>query len=92
MENKKYLDKVVEFLERGTKIDYKKRLIDYPFYSISPNIRSVPIIYPLSIDTYPMTINFSKYCNNTFGLTDDEIDYVWKEYRSIILNKIKNGK
>jgi len=25
-------------------------------------------------------IYFNDYCKNNYGLTEDEIDYVWKEY------------
>ena len=33
---------------------------------------------------------FSIYCVNKFGLTDDEIKYVWEEYSDIITEKIEN--
>jgi len=93
MENKRYLDKVIEHIVRDTKIDYKKHLINYPFYSISPNIRFERIIYSSSIDTFAMITNFSKYCKDIYGLTDKEIKYVWEEYKSIIEGKInkRNG-
>ena len=77
MENKKYLDKVLDHLVRGTKIDYNNtpdRMIDFQWIPSSLSFSS-----------------FSFYCKNTFGLTDDEIEYVWNEYRSIILDKIKNN-
>jgi len=70
MENnqKIYLDKVVEFLVKGTKIDYDQKRIQYPFLP-SP---------------------FSKYCKNVYGLTEDEVKYVWNQYKDIILDKITN--
>jgi len=32
------------------------------------------------------------YCKNQFGLTEEEIEYVWVKYSRIILDKIANGK
>ncbi len=81
MDNKKYIDKVIGSLVRGTRIDYEKERIYYPF---SP----LPSFY-LPYSTSPFITN---YCKNHFGLTDDEIEYVWEEYRSIILDKINNGQ
>ena len=76
MENKRYLDKVLEHLVRGTKIDNNNNnnnltslLLSTPFVSSSSRF-------------------FSSYCKNTFGLTEDEISYVWKEYIKIIKDKI----
>jgi hypothetical protein len=31
---------------------------------------------------------FAKYVKNIYGLTDQETEYVWEEYRNIILDKI----
>jgi len=72
-----YLDKVVEFLVRNTKMDYDKGEIQYPFIRVHFNAR-IDFIYP----------PFKKYCKNVYGLTDQEIKYVWKEYKE----KIENGK
>ena len=86
MENNIYLDKVVEFLVRGTKIDYDKDEIQYPFYPspLSPILTTHTFFFP-----YP---TFSKYCIDVYGLTDQEIGYVWVMYKSIIKDKIENGK
>ena len=81
MNNKKYLDKVLDHLVRSTKIDYEKERIYYPF---SP-LHSYHLLF------LPPSPFITNYCKNHFGLTKEEIDYVWNEYRSIILDKIKNG-
>ena len=81
-----YLDKVVEFLVRDTKIDFKGKEIFLPFSSSFPHsstLISFPFLFPPS---------FSKYSKEVYGLTDQEIEYVWKEYKSIIKDKIKNGR
>jgi len=82
-----YLDKVVEFLVRDTRIDYGEQIIYYPFSFFS--LFSLPLT-PLT--SLPLPTKFSNYCRNTYGLTDEEIDYVWNEYVNIIINKIKNGE
>jgi len=84
MENKKYIDKVIEHLVRGTKINYENGIIYLPhFPSLYILFSSLPLFFYHSY-------SFSEYCKNTFGLTDDEIKYVWKQYREIILSKIEN--
>jgi hypothetical protein len=82
--NNKYLDKVVGSLVRSTKIDYEKEIIYFDL--IFSNF--------LLFDYFPSYSfpDFIYYCKNTFGLTEDEIEYVWKEYKKIILDKINNGK
>jgi len=32
---------------------------------------------------------FEKYCKDIYGLTEEEIKYVWKQYKDIIKDKIK---
>ena len=81
MENKRYLDKVLEHLVRSTKIDYEDEKLFTPFLSPSLPSSSPPFTFP------PLPF-FSHHCKNTYGLTDDEILYVWKEYKDIILEKI----
>jgi len=92
MENKRYLDKVIGSLVRGTKIDYEEDFISYPFSYTPPNLHFPhfpSLFYPKYFS--PLKISpssFSYYCKNMFGLTDDEIDYVWNEYITIIKDKI----
>ena len=108
MKDKKYLDKVIEHLVRGTRIDYDNDKIHYPFHFLpslnssnpSPSLSS--FIYLFSSKTTPSTstsipfftyfLSFTEYCKNTFGLMDGEIKYVWYQYGKILLNKIENGK
>ena len=80
MNDKKYLDKVIKHLVRSTKIDYEDEKLFTPFLSPSPLSFFPSLIYFFSF--------FSHHCKNTYGLTDDEILYVWKEYKDIILEKI----
>ena len=78
MDNKKYLDKVIGSLVRGTNIDYENGRI-FPSFSL------LHFTLPSS---FPLFFPFSEYCRNQFGLTKDEIDYVWDQYKIIITDKI----
>jgi hypothetical protein len=88
MEDKQniYLDKVIEFLLRDTKIDYKNEKITTP-----SNFIIHFIAFFLLIPSF-LPFTFSKYSKEVYGLTDQEIEYVWKEYKEIIKDKIKNGR
>jgi len=83
MDNNKYLNKVIGSLVRGTKIDYDREEIHFPF-SYFPFFSDLSHFHSHSFSL------FSTYCKNMFGLTDDEIEYVWNEYSEIILDKISN--
>ena len=80
MENNKYLDKVVGSLVRGTKMDYDKGRVRLSFFP-----------YPFFPHHFtPVFGSFSRYCKNVYGLTEDEIKYVWKEFLTIINEKVEN--
>lgn len=78
--NKKFLDKVLDQIVSETKIDHDKKKIFFSFFSFSFSSSLLLILFPF----------FSKHCRNVYGLNDDEVEYVWKEYRNIIIYKI-NG-
>lgn len=96
MEDKKYLDMVIGSLVRGTNIDYEKREIIFPFspfplsFQLSLPFKYIPpsLSFSFSVPTY----SFEIYCKNTYGLTEEEIKYVYKQYRDIIKDKIENGQ
>lgn len=79
----KYLQFVINDLVNDTKIDYDKRLFSLPFYSNTRTHFSM-----LRNELNFADPNFNYYCRNRYGLSKDEIDYVWRNYRSIIENKI----
>ena len=85
MENN-YLDKVLGQIVSETKIDYRGRgKIFTPFnpFHLSPTHFSSHFSFYRSI--------FTKHCNEVYGLNDDEVRYVWGEYKNIIKDKINNG-
>jgi hypothetical protein len=72
---------VIEFLVRDTIIDYDREGIKYPFL---PSSSPFPPVFFVSFPSF----SFSTYVRDVYGLTDPEIDYVWREYRNIINKKI----
>jgi hypothetical protein len=84
MENKKYLDKVIEHLVRRTKVDYDEEMLYTPFQKPLSIIQSIYLL--VSFNT------FYRHCEEIYGLNYDETEYVWEEYKEIIRVKINNGK
>lgn len=81
-----YLDKIVQYMLDDTKLDYGRKEVIYPFI---PNVRSqwgllVPLYY-VQYDS-PFFNEFSKYCNDTYGLSYEESVYVWGQYKDGINN------
>lgn len=89
MNNKQniYLDKVIEYLVRDTKIDYENEKISTPF-PLFPSASLSRLLF-FSPSLFPHHY-FTSYCKVVYGLTDQEIEYVWKEYKEIIKDKITN--
>ena len=88
--NTKYLDKVVEYLIDDTVVDYEQKLVTYSWV---PDYNSQWGIYvPLSYVQYesPFFLSYSKYCKDMYGLTEDEVKYVWDEYKNLMLIKCAN--
>ena len=96
MVNKKYIDKVIDHLVRGTKIDYENERVIFPHFSFlfpHSSLTRPPYVSlspPQSSLYFFSSSPFAKYCADMFGLTEDEIKYVWNEYKDIMLDKISN--
>jgi hypothetical protein len=79
--DKKFLDKVLDQIVSETKI------IDNRVYTP---------FYPSSLSFSPVTssfyfFSFSNHCKDVYGLNEEEIDYVWEEYKHVIKYKKDNG-
>lgn len=88
----KFLDKVLDQIVYETEIDYENDRIFTPF---SPN--SLPVSLLLSIvkdwNTSPLLHRLlRRHCKEIYGLNNDEVRYVWGEYKNIIKDKIDNEK
>ena len=78
--NIKYLDKVVEYLVDDTDIYYEDRTIGLDSFWGNDSLGEwIEYDYDYILD----------YCEDTYGLTEDEVKYVWYEYKKFILDKIK---
>jgi hypothetical protein len=77
-----YLDKVVDQIVSETRIDYDKEKLHTPF----PNILNKYLLIFGLPSSY-----FTHHCKEVYGLNDDEVNYVWDEYRNIIKDKIENN-
>ncbi len=76
--NKEFLNKVADRLVKETRIDYNGGRV-YTFFL--PFFLFHPILFLLP---HPL---FSEHCENVYGLDNEEIDYVWKEYKDKMNNK-----
>ena len=96
MENKKYLDKVVSHLVKGTTIKYDDVRVYVTLFLLQSKPKVFVSLYQnLSnmkfLNSYDIPeISASYYCRHLFGLTYDEIEYVWNSYITIIKDKIYN--
>ena len=89
--DKKFLHRVIDQLVYETRIDYDEKKIYFPFIYHSS--------YPLSFSSFLSPSNFfitsSSYfvdhCREIYGLTDDEVGYVFEEYKDIIKDKIESN-
>ena len=85
----KYLDKVIDQIVSETIIyhDHDNERVNFPFTSQ----RTFQVSLSLSILSSPSFFYFIKHCKEVYGLNDEEIEYVWKEYKDIIKDKINYG-
>ena len=82
--DKKFLNKVVNQIVRETRINYDQKRVYTPFSSPP---------FPFSFYNRPLffLFSFSNHCEDVYGLNDDEIKYVWEEYKQIIKDKIDSN-
>ena len=87
----KFLQKVVDQIISETIMDYDRKVIETPF--LFTPLRSLSSSYPFSIFLLLVVVPrlFSIHCRDIYGLNDNEIEYVWKEYNEIIKDKIDSN-
>ncbi len=87
--NKKFLNRVIKQVTSETRMDFTRGRVYTPFlfspFSYSYLFFSAYLPPPSS--PFPL---FSEHCENVYGLNNGEMDYVWKEYKDIIKDKIEN--
>jgi len=80
----RFIEHIINDLVRDTRIDYDREEIHFPFFRL-PSVLS-----PFFFSSLLFLSFFPKYCIDVYGLTEDEIKYVFNEYKTIILDKITN--
>ncbi len=84
--NKEFLNRVVGRIVLETIIDYENKEILAPC-----SIRSLPFYTLPSLTSslrHLLLRNISYHCEEVYGLSEEEIEYVWKRYLDIILHKV----
>ena len=90
--DKRFLDKVLDQIVSETEIDYVNGRMYTPSSLFHPFFSSFLFFPPVYSSFFSSFVcSFSKHCKNIYGLNDDEVKYVWNEYRDIIKDKINNG-
>ena len=84
--DKRFLNKVLDQIVNETTIDYEKGEIQIPFSDISIDIPHSLLLHHL--DFHPFLFLFSDHCKNVYGLNKEETEYVWEEYKNIIIDKL----
>jgi len=97
MEIKRYLDNILEYLVKDTKVElnvgynFEGIIVYFPFDENPPEFMNVNDYHETSsmFSALP-SFMFSKYCVKHFGLVKEEIYYVWDEYSEIMSKKFKS--
>ena len=84
--DKKFLHRVLDQIVYETEINYKTIRISVPFLPLSFPSFSPSVFSFFSLPIPPPS--FKKHCKEIYGLNDDEVNYVWYEYKNIIKDKI----
>ena len=82
----RYIEHIINDLVRDTRIDYEIGRIYFPFGLNLPFDVSLSFFYHTPpIFSPPL---YSDYCKKKYGLTEEEIKYVWRGYVGILKDKI----
>ena len=86
----KFLHKVVDQIVSETRIDYDEGIsspVLLPFFTLHYSLTEKGPNYFIDVQKESI-YHFKKHCIDIYGLNEEEISYVWEEYREIIYNKI----
>ena len=93
--DKKFLNKVVDQIMSETTIDMDgergRMYTPLPFPSFLTSLTVFELFSSFNdSDSYVFTF-FSDHCEDVYGLNKKETEYVWEEYKQIIIDKIENN-
>jgi len=95
--NKKFLNKVIKQVVSETRIDYNGGKLYAFFYLFPidlPQTLTTPRIYFPSLPALQFSppssffSSFNGHCKEVYGLSDNEIEYIWIQYRNSLVNKL----
>ena len=80
------LDRIVDGLVEESRIEYVEEIVHLADFSFQ--LFNAPFAY---LEEIPDTSPFYQHCMDVYGLTPEEITYVWKEYRNIIRKEMQSS-
>jgi len=90
--DKEFLNKVLNQIVSETELVYDRGRLWYIFpFSSQPWLRRNEILIELIDLNFGLGNEFDKHCRDIYGLSNDEIDYVYKEYSRNLRDKIKSN-
>jgi len=81
-----FLDRIVDGLVEESKIEYVEEIVHLADFSFQ--LFKAPFSY---LQNIPETSPFYQHCMDVYGLTPEEIVYVWKEYRNIVRKEMQSS-
>ena len=88
-----YLEKVINHMVKGSKIDHVEEEVQFPSTKFTPftfKEKEKPYRY-IEFDDFPGLIgdsDFDEYCKETYGLNEVETEYVWERWLEIMKDKV----
>ena len=88
-----YLEKVVNHMVKGSTIDHAEEEVRFPSMKFTPLTyleKRKPYGY-IEFSSFPIIGGsgaFDKYCKETYGLTEEETEYVWERWLEIMKDKV----
>jgi len=82
-----YLNRVVNKLVEETTIE--GRIVSVPYSALHQTLPLPSFLLSFSFSpSHFSLLSFSEFVIKVYGLSEEEIEYVWKQYRNIINNRI----
>mgnify|MGYP003354055233 CR=1 FL=1 len=79
-----YLDKILNYLVEDTRIESLNHIIFPSTSNLLIHYDSTSFLNPF------LRPSFFDYCKDMYGLTKQEIIYLWDRYRNIMIDKMNN--
>ena len=89
--DKRFLNKVLDQIVSETRIDYNTQEGDDEGRIYTPFQKPFSLSFSCLSFLLVSFKTFYRHCEEIYGLNYDETEYIWKEYKEIIKDKINNG-